>query len=194
MPQKGPLALSFFEPNRAMHSNRIFLIGPMGAGKTTIGKRLAQALGLPFFDSDRVIEERTGATIPLIFDVEGEAGFRRREAVAIDELTQLDRVVLATGGGAVTTAENRAHLRERGTVVYLEASVDKQLERTRKDKNRPLLRTDDPRARLATLFEQRQPLYRETAHITISTDRGNARTILAEIVRQLNAADCDCGS
>lgn len=173
-----------------MQHNRIFLIGPMGAGKTTIGKRLAQALDLPFFDSDRVIEERTGATIPLIFDVEGEAGFRRREAAVIDELTQLNQIVLATGGGAVTTPENRLHLRERGTVVYLEASVGKQLERTRKDKNRPLLQTEDPRARLTALFEQRQPLYRETAHIVVSTDRGNARAILSDIVRRLETIHC----
>lgn len=170
-----------------MRNTRIFLVGPMGAGKTTVGKRLAQVLGLPFYDSDRVIEERTGAAIPLIFDVEGEAGFRRREAAVIDELTQLDKVVLATGGGAVLLPENRAHLRERGTVVYLEASVDKQFERTRKDRNRPLLQTADPRARLLALFEQRQPLYRDTAHIVMSTERGNARTILSEIVRQLEA-------
>lgn len=174
-----------------MHSTRIFLIGPMGAGKTTVGKRLAQILALPFFDSDRVIEQRTGATIPLIFDIEGEAGFRRREAAVIDQLTQLDRVVLATGGGAVATPENRCHLRERGTVVYLEASVDKQLARTRQDRNRPLLQTDDRRGRLSALFDQRQPLYREIAHLVVSTDRGNARTILTEIVRQLKALPGD---
>src|SRR5699024_2505620 len=110
-------------PESPMHTTRIFLIGPMGVGKTTVGKRLAQALGLPFYDSDRVIEERTGASIPLIFDIEGEAGFRRREAAVIDELTQLGRVVLATGGGAVIDADNRRHLRERGAVVYLTASV-----------------------------------------------------------------------
>lgn len=175
-----------------MRNTRIFLVGPMGAGKTTVGKRLAAVLGLPFVDSDRLIEERTGATIPLIFEIEGEAGFRRREAAVIDDLTQAERIVLATGGGAVIDPDNRRHLHERGVVVYLEASVDKQLERTRKDKNRPLLQTDDPRARLATLFEQRQPLYREIAHIVVSTDRGNARSILNDIVRRLPAHDCDC--
>lgn len=168
-----------------MHSSRIFLIGPMGAGKTTVGKRLAQALDLPFFDSDRVIEQRTGASIPLIFDVEGEAGFRRREAAIIDELTQLERVVLATGGGAVTTPENRRHLHERGTSVYLEVSVDTQLERTRKDRNRPLLQTDDPRQRLSALFEQREPLYREVAHIVVSTEHGNIRKTLNDIMQKL---------
>lgn len=172
-----------------MRSTRIFLIGPMGAGKTTIGKRLAQMLDLPFVDSDQMIEQRTGAGIPLIFDVEGEAGFRRREAAVIDELTRRERIVLATGGGAVTAAEVRRYLRERGTVVYLETSVDRQLERTRKDKNRPLLRVDDPRARLSSLFEQRQPLYREIAHMVVATDHGNARAILMEIVRQLDAVD-----
>jgi shikimate kinase len=161
----------------------------MGAGKTTVGKRLAQALDLPFFDSDRVIEQRTGASIPLIFDVEGEAGFRRREAAVIDELTQLERVVLATGGGAVIDPENRRHLHERGTSVYLEVSVDTQLERTRKDKNRPLLQTDDPRQRLAALLQQREPLYREVAHIVISTEHGNIRTTLGEIMQKLGIPD-----
>lgn len=170
-----------------MRSNRIFLIGPMGAGKTTVGKRLAQLLELPFYDSDKVVEERTGAAIPLIFDIEGEAGFRRREAAVIDELTQLDQLVLATGGGAVTVEENRRHLRERGTVVYLEASVNKQFERTRKDRNRPLLQTEDPKGRLQALFAQRQPLYQETAHFIVSTEQGNARSILNEIVRRLSA-------
>lgn len=172
-----------------MQNRRIFLVGPMGAGKTTVGKRLAKALELPFFDSDGVIEQRTGASIPLIFDVEGEAGFRRREAAVIDELTQLDGVVLATGGGAVTTPENRRYLRKRGTIVYLEASVDTQLERTRRDKGRPLLQTDDPRQRLSSLFEQRQPLYREIADIVVSTEHGNIRTTLKDIMHKLSKLD-----
>ena len=157
----------------------------MGAGKTTIGKRLAQQLALPFYDSDKVIEERTGASIPLIFDIEGEAGFRRREEAVIDELSQLDQVVLATGGGAVTVAANRRRLRERGTVVYLEASAEKQYASTRLDRNRPLLPTEDPRARLQALFDQRRPLYLETAHVVVSTDRGSARSIVDEILRRL---------
>lgn len=174
-----------------MRSTRIFLIGPMGAGKTTVGKRLAQLLGLPFYDSDKVIEERTGASIPLIFDIEGEVGFRRREAAVIDELSQLEQIVLATGGGAITVEQNRRHLRERGTVVYLEASVNKQFERTRKDRNRPLLQTKDPKARLQALFEQRQPLYLDTAHVVVSTEQGNARSILNEIAHRLGTNESE---
>ncbi len=167
---------------------RIFLIGPMGAGKTTVGKKLAQVLGLHFFDSDRVIEERTGASIPLIFDVEGETGFRRREADVIDELSQLDGVVLATGGGAVITPENREHLRTRGKVIYLQVSVDRQVERTRHDRNRPLLQTEDPRARLEALSREREPLYRATAHVTISTESGSLAQVLRDIQQWLQAS------
>ena len=170
-----------------MQAKRLFLIGPMGAGKTSVGKRLAQALGLRFVDSDHVIEARTGAAIPLIFDVEGEAGFRRREQAIIDELTQVDGIVLATGGGAVLAPENREHLRGRGTVVYLQTSIEQQLERTRHDKNRPLLQTENPRARLEELMRIRAPLYRETAHITVATDAGNPRQVVRDIVRQLEA-------
>lgn len=170
-----------------MTSNRIFLVGPMGAGKTTVGKRLAQTLRLPFLDSDRVIEERTGATIPLIFDVEGEDGFRRRERAVIDELTQHDRLVLATGGGAILAPENREHLRCRGVVVFLQTTIEQQLERTRHDKNRPLLQVADPRARLTELMEQREPLYRETAHLIVPTGQGSARNVVNDILRRLEA-------
>lgn len=168
--------------------NRVFLIGPMGAGKTTIGKRLAQALKLRFLDSDRAIEERTGASIPLIFELEGEAGFRRRERDVIDELTRQDNIVLATGGGAVMTPENREFLRTRGVAVYLQTSIAHQLERTHHDKNRPLLQTEDPRARLTELAHIREPLYREVAHIVVSTDRGNPRALVKEIQNRLEAA------
>ncbi|KZX85376.1 shikimate kinase, partial [Alcanivorax sp. HI0011] len=123
----------------------------MGAGKSTLGRHLSQILDYPFFDSDRVIEEKTGADIPWIFDMEGEAGFRRREQEAIDELTRQDGIVLATGGGVVVTPANRDMLHERGCVVYLWTPVDVQLARTRNDKNRPLLQTADPRARLEAL-------------------------------------------
>ena len=129
----------------------------MGAGKSTIGRHLAKSLGLEFVDSDHEIERRTGASIPLIFDVEGEAGFRQREKKIIDELSRRDGIVLATGGGVVLDPDNRAWLRERGQVVYLYATVEQLLTRTAKDRNRPLLQTADPRARLQELLEVRDP-------------------------------------
>lgn len=141
----------------------------MGAGKTSVGRLLAKRLDKAFYDSDHVIEERTGVRIPVIFEIEGEAGFRARESTVIDELTRLDNIVLATGGGAVLSEQNRAALRARGTVVYLRASVDELWHRTRQDRNRPLLQTADPRARLAELLAQRDPLYREVAHIVMDT-------------------------
>jgi len=163
----------------------IFLVGPMGAGKTTIGRQLAEALSYAFIDSDHEIEERTGANIPLIFDVEGEAGFRRREAAVIDELTQRSAVVLATGGGAVLDPSNRTHLKARGRVIYLAASIGKLLERTARDRNRPLLQTDDPRAKLEELMAQRDPLYREVADVVINTDRGSVRRVVKDILARL---------
>ena len=128
--------------------NRIFLIGPMGAGKTTIGKQLAQSLGMTFGDSDQEIQRRTGVDIPTIFEYEGEEGFRQREQQAIDDLTQVDNQVLATGGGAILRAENRQHLSARGIVVFLACSPEQQFERTYRDRNRPLLQTEDPLERL----------------------------------------------
>jgi len=161
----------------------------MGAGKTTIGRHLASALGLSFVDSDREIEERTGASIPLIFDIEGESGFRRRERAMIDELTQRPGIVLATGGGAVLAEENRCHLVARGTVIYLETTVERQLERTRLDRNRPLLEGENPRTRLEELMRIREPLYREVADIIVTTDRGAIKTVVKQLVRKL-ARDC----
>jgi shikimate kinase len=149
----------------------IFLVGPMGAGKTSIGRRLAQLLDFEFIDTDHEIEARTGATISWIFDVEGEAGFRRREQAVIDELTQRPAVVLGTGGGAVISEVNRQHLQDRGIVVYLRADLDELLARTARDKNRPLLQTDDPRQTLAELVRQRDPWYREVADIVFDTRR-----------------------
>ena len=163
----------------------IFLVGPMGAGKTTIGRQLAAALGKEFVDSDHEIEARTGASIPWIFDVEGEEGFRRREAVVIDELTRRQNIVLATGGGAVLDETNRRHLRNRGTVIYLAADVDHLLQRTRHDRNRPLLQTDDPRARLEELMRIRDPLYREVADIVLQTDQSSVRHAVERINRAL---------
>ena len=148
---------------------RIFLIGPMGAGKTTIGRRLARALKCRFIDCDHELERRTGATISLIFDIEGEAGFRQRERRLIDELTQLEETVLATGGGAVLDAENRAAFATRGFTVYLYAGLEALLARTRNDVNRPLLQTNDRVARLQGIIAERGALYRDTARISIDT-------------------------
>lgn len=164
----------------------IFLIGPMGAGKTTIGRRLALALRREFLDSDQEIERRAGASIPLIFELEGESGFRVREKAVIAELTQRPDIVLATGGGAILDSENRRCLTGRGVVVYLRASVDEQLRRTRQDGNRPLLQTADPRARLAELFHQRDPLYREAADLILSTEDRPLNQVTREILRRLN--------
>jgi shikimate kinase len=147
----------------------IFLVGMMGAGKTSVGRVLAKRLDKVFHDSDHVIEERTGVKIPVIFEIEGEPGFRTRESAIVDELTALPDIVLATGGGAILSESNRDRLRSRGTVVYLRATVRDLLNRTRHDRNRPLLQTADPRARLNELYELRDPLYRETAHVVIET-------------------------
>lgn len=165
-----------------MNKSNIFLIGPMGAGKTTVGKRLAETRGLEFIDSDTEIEERTGVDIPLIFEKEGEAGFRKRERLVIADLTQRSGIVLATGGGAVLDADNRQWLSARGFVVYLHASVDQQQHRTSRNDNRPLLQNvPDRREVLQRLFETRDPLYREIADLVISTDGRNARQLAREI-------------
>ncbi len=153
-----------------MINRAIFLVGPMGAGKSTIGKLLAAQLQLPFADSDKVLEERTGADIPWIFDVEGEAGFRRRESEVLRELCRGPTQVVATGGGIVLMEENRRRLQKYGLVVYLQASVEQLLERTSKSGNRPLLQVEDPRARIIELLQQRDPLYREVADIICDTD------------------------
>lgn len=163
----------------------LILVGPMGAGKSTVGRRLAQALGLPFVDSDREIEERTGANIPLIFELEGESGFRARERNMIEELTERPQFVLATGGGAVLDPDNRRRMAAHGRVVYLRATVDQQLARTARDHNRPLLQTDDPRARLESLLAARDPLYREIADLVIETDKRSVQSVVQEILRRL---------
>jgi len=165
----------------------LFLTGPMGAGKSTIGRQLSKQLKRPFHDSDHEIETRTGVDIPLIFELEGEAGFRRREAAVIDELTQLPDIILATGGGAILDTLNRQHLRERGTVIYLHTSVDQQLKRTCRDRNRPLLQTDDPRSRLAVLMTEREPLYREIADLVIDTDGKRVQDVVKQICKYLGS-------
>lgn len=164
---------------------RIFLVGPMGAGKTTIGRRLAQTLQREFLDSDHEIEQRAGASIPLIFELEGETGFRAREKMVIADLTQRPDIILATGGGAILDPHNRCCLRERGFVVYLWTSVDEQFCRTCADGNRPLLQTADPHARLTQLFQQRDPLYRATADLIVSSDNQSPRTLVRQILEHL---------
>jgi shikimate kinase len=168
----------------ALH--RVFLV-PMGAGKTTIGKYLAQQLKLRFADTDSEIEARTGADIPWIFDVEGEQGFRDREQKVLEEMTQWDDVVLATGGGVVLRPENRRALAGRGFVVYLYATVDEQVRRTRRDRQRPLLQDGDPEQVLRELMAVRDPLYREIADHIIETDSCSPKTVAQRLVRELLA-------
>jgi shikimate kinase len=163
----------------------LFLTGPMGAGKSTIGRQLARQLRVPFYDSDREIENRTGVDIPLIFELEGEQGFRKRERLIIDELTSLPNIILATGGGVILDADNREHLAERGLVIYLHASVGQQLARTKHDRNRPLLQTDNPRQRLEDLMRVRDPLYREIADLVIDTDGKRVMAVVNQIIRKL---------
>ena len=163
----------------------VFLVGPMGVGKTTIGRLIAEQLDLEFFDSDREIEASTGADIPWIFDVEGEEGFRLREQRMIDALSKKKHIVLATGGGAVLSRKNRNKLARRGVVVYLKASIKQQVERTSRDKNRPLLQTDNPEKKIRELMKQREPLYSEVADIVVVTSRQNPRTIAQAIVKKL---------
>ena len=166
-------------------SQNVFLVGPMGAGKSAVGRQLARLLHLDFVDSDEEIEARTGVDIPFIFEKEGEAGFRKREAKVIDDLTRRDRIVLATGGGAIIDPANRNHLGARGFVIYLHTSVDQQLARTRKGRERPLLEKDDPRAILEALMEARESLYREIADLTVDTDGRKVKAVASEILDKL---------
>ncbi len=166
-------------------TSNIFLIGPMGSGKTAVGRQLARLLRLEFFDSDAEIEHRTGVDIPYIFDKEGEAGFREREREVIDSLTRLSQVVIATGGGAVLLQENREHLATRGQVVYLHTSIEQQLERTRHGRQRPLLYTEDPEAKLRELMDYRLPLYQSIPQVTVTTDGRQVRAVADEIIQRL---------
>ena len=158
----------------------------MGAGKSTIGRHLASQLHMEFLDSDTVIEERTGADIAWVFDVEGEDGFRKREESVINDLTEEQGIVLATGGGSVLSKENRNRLSARGIVVYLETTIEKQLARTNRDKKRPLLQTDNPRDVLEDLAVSRNALYDEVADYTVRTDDQSAKVVANQIVKMLD--------
>ncbi|WP_116811661.1 shikimate kinase AroK [Steroidobacter cummioxidans] len=173
------------EPTKPARGNNVFLIGPMGSGKTAVGKQLARLLHLHFYDSDAEIEHRTGVDIPYIFEKEGETGFREREREVIDSLTQLQDVIVATGGGAVLSPQNRDHLATRGRVVYLQTSVDQQLERTRHGRQRPLLYTENPERKLRELMTIRAPLYESIAAIIICTDGRQVRAVADEVVQRL---------
>jgi len=168
------------------YTGNIFLVGLMGAGKTTVGRALARKLNKLFIDSDHEIEARTGVSIPLIFEIEGEESFRQRETEVIRDLSARSGIVLATGGGAIMRAENREYLKTRGTVIYLRASIHNILQRTSRDKNRPLLQTADPRRRLEELSRQREPFYREVADIVIDTGRPNVQFLVHSILSQLD--------
>ena len=167
------------------YTGNVFLVGPMGVGKTTIGRALAEQMKLEFFDSDKEIEASTGADIPWIFDVEGEQGFRERELRMIGTLSKRKQIVLATGGGAILAKKTRKRLKKRGLVVYLRASIKRQVERTSRDKNRPLLRTENPEETIKELMAQREPLYLEVADIIVDTNQRNPRSVSAEIMRQI---------
>jgi shikimate kinase len=171
-----------------LSKRNIFLIGPMGSGKSAVGRHLARLFRLSFHDSDADIEAKTGVDVAFIFEKEGEAGFRLRERESIDRLTQLEGVVIATGGGAVIHPDNRRALADRGVVVYLETSVEQQLERTRHGKHRPLLNDTDPKMKLSELMQERALLYREIADLTVSTDGRRVQLVAEEIYRELHPA------
>jgi shikimate kinase len=171
-----------------VHAANLFLVGMMGAGKSTIGRLLARRMKRPYIDSDQEIEQRCGVSVPVIFDIEGEPGFRAREAQIIAELAEREGIVLATGGGAVLDAESRRRLAARGTVVYLHALPADLHERVRHDKNRPLLATADPLAKLELLYAERDPLYREIADIVVDTGRQSAPTLVRHLQGRLEEA------
>lgn len=173
------------EPTIPARGTNVFLIGPMGSGKTAVGKQLARLLHLQFHDSDAEIEHRTGVDIPYIFEKEGEAGFREREREVIDSLTQMHDVIIATGGGAVLLPQNREYLASRGRVVYLQTGVEQQLERTRHGRQRPLLYTEDPESKLRDLMGLRAPLYESIATVVVSTDGRLVRAVAEEVVQRL---------
>lgn len=177
--------LSSQSNNRKLQSGNLILVGMMGSGKTTMGRALAKHLGKVFVDSDEEIQKRTGVTIPHVFDIEGEAGFRQRETSAICDLILRDNMVLATGGGAVLAEQNRAMLQQNGIVIYLKASVHDLWQRTRHDRNRPLLQTADPQAKLTELFQQRDPLYRQVADIVIQSGKQSVHALKLHLADEI---------
>jgi shikimate kinase len=172
---------------RKLQSGNLILVGMMGSGKTTMGRTLARHLGKVFVDSDEEIQQRTGVTIPHIFDVEGEPGFRVRETAALADLVKRDNMVLASGGGAVLAEQNRMLLQHNGVVIYLRASVHDLWQRTRHDRNRPLLQTDDPYGKLMELHRQRDPLYRQVADIVIQSGKQSAHSLMLYLVGEIEA-------
>jgi len=169
-----------------LQPKNLFLVGPMGAGKSAVGRQLARQLHMNFFDSDDEIESRTGVDIPFIFEKEGEEGFRKREAKVIDDLSQKQGIVLATGGGAILDDSSRSHLGARGFVIYLYTSVDQQLSRTRRGRNRPMLDTGDKKTVLTELMAERDPLYREIADLVVDTDGRRVKEVSTEIVSSVS--------
>ena len=170
--------------NREHNSSNVYLVGLMGSGKTTIGRILAKRLGLPFMDTDREVEERTGVSIPTIFEIEGEDGFRRRESQVVEDCTRMSNAIVATGGGVVLRPENRENLTKSGFVVYLNVPPHILWERTRADKNRPLLKVEDPLRKLQELFVVRDPLYREVADLVVDDGKGNAQTVVQLLAKE----------
>ncbi|KXX65716.1 shikimate kinase AroK [Marichromatium gracile] len=168
-----------------IRAQNIFIVGPMGAGKSTVGRQLAEALSYTFKDSDQEIQRRTGVDIPTIFEFEGEAGFRARERQVIVDLVAGERIVLATGGGVILDPENRQDLAARGVVIYLHCSAEQQHARTARDRNRPLLDTEEPLQRLRELMEEREPLYRQVADMVVTTEKRGTGSVVKEIVRRL---------
>ena len=167
------------------HPKNLFLVGPMGAGKSAVGRQLARTLYLTFMDSDEEVENRTGVDIAFIFEKEGEEGFRKREAKAVDSLSAMDGVVLATGGGAVMDAQSRSNLGARGYVVYLKTSIDQQLQRTSRGRDRPLLENGDRREVLLNLMTEREPMYLEIADLTVDTDGRKVNSVANEIIEAI---------
>jgi shikimate kinase len=178
--------------SRKFQSGNLILVGMMGSGKTTMGRALAKHLGKMFVDSDEEIIKRTGVTVPHIFDIEGESGFRLRESAAISDLAGRENLVLATGGGVVLAEQNRTMLQQNGIVIYLKASVHDLWQRTRHDRNRPLLQTDDPHAKLAELFRQRDPLYQQVADITVHSGKQSVHTLMLHLVDEIELFRKNC--